>query len=405
MPKSPTHRLCAVLLSATAPMAVLAQPVTMPTQVADVFSIDVGGSIEHHDNIFRVKGGPSDTVLRGLIGARFERDISLQRISIYGTLEPVKYLDYSSYDYLGYTAGAVWDIEVGRPLFGQLSARAARTQSAFDSIGGAQDNLQDTVLLRGLVGFRITQSWAAIGALDWYDVENSLATQQGSNYERTGYEAGFRYAPGTGTRLDFVYRNDQGEYPNRQVFDSLGNLLPGAVDNGYSQDTLLLRAAYRPSDASSIGGSIGYTRRDYDNVPERDFSGLTGSVDVEWPLSGAVQMRASAYRRLESEELLTSSYADVLGMLLTPRWAMSARVALEGILLYEDRRYEGDPGFVFTGAEIRKDKVLDFGVRVNYELARRVFVYADLRRRDRSSNYEQYDYTDNWFGLGIRAAF
>lgn len=405
MPKSPTHRLCAALLSATAPVAVLAQPVTMPTQVADVFSIDVGGSMEHHDNIFRVKNGPSDTVLRGLIGARFERDISLQRVSLYGTLEPVKYLDNSNYDYLGYTAGAVWDWEVGRPVFGQFSARTARTQSPFDSIGGAQDNLQDTVLLRGLVGFRLTQSWAAIGALDWYDVDNSLATQQGSNYERTGYEAGFRYAPGTGARLDFVYRNDQGDYPNRQVFDSLGNLLPGAVDNGYTQNSLLMRVAYRPSDASSIGGSIGFTRRDYDNVPERDFSGLTGSVDVEWPLSGAIQMRATVYRLLESEELLTSSYADVIGFRLTPLWTLSSRVGIEGILLYEDRRYEGDPGFVFTGAEIRKDQVFDFGVRVNYEVARRMFVFADLRRRDRGSNYDQYNYTDNWFGLGIRAAF
>lgn len=405
MPKSPTRRLCAALLCATAPVAGFAQPVSMPTQVADVLSIDVGGGFEHHDNVFRVKGGPSDTILRGLIGARFERDISLQRISLYGTLEPVKYLDNSSYDYLGYTAGAVWDWEVGRPVFGQFSARAARTQSPFDSIGGAQDNLQDTVLLRGLVGFRITQSWAAIGALDWYDVDNSLASQQGSNYERTGYEAGLRYAPGTGTRLDFVYRNDQGDYPNRQVFDSLGNLLPGAVDNGYSQDSLLVRIAHRPTDASSIGGSIGYTRRDYDNVPERDFSGLTGSVDVEWPLSGAIQMRASAYRRLESEELLTASYADVLGFQLTPLWTVSARVTIEGILSYEDRRYEGDPGFVFTGTEVRKDQVLDFGVRVNYEVARRVFVYADLRRRDRDSNYDQYEYTDNWFGLGIRAAF
>jgi len=166
-----------------------------------------------------------------------------------------------------------------------------------------------------------------------------------------------------------------------------------------------MRVAYRPTDASSIGGSIGYTRRDYDNVPQRDFSGLTGSLDVEWPLSGAVQMRGSLYRLLESEELLSASYADVIGFRLTPVWSLSARTTLEGILLYEDRRYEGDPGFVFTGAEIRKDQVLDFGIRVNYEVARRVFVYADLRRRDRDSNYGEYEYTDNWFGLGIRAAF
>jgi exopolysaccharide biosynthesis operon protein EpsL len=405
MPISHAHRFCAVLALCSAPLVGFSQPVTMPTQVSDVISVDVGGGFEYHDNIFRVRNGPSDTVLRGLLGLRFERELSLQRLSAFATLEPVKYLDFSRYDYLGYNLGAAWDWEVGRPVFGRLETRLLQTQSSFDTLGAGVNNLMKDLFFRGLVGFRLTQSWSMIGAADYLSSENSALSQQAANFDRTGIEAGVRYASGAALDVDFVYRREDGDYPNRQVFDVNGNLLPAAVDNAYSQDALLMRIGYRPSDVSRIGGTIGYTRRGYDNISQRDFDGITGSLDVEWPLSGQVTMRASVFRAIDTSELLTSNYIDVLGFALTPVWRMTSRVTLDGLLNYSQRDFQGDPGFIFTGAEVRKDKLLDFGIRVNYEFARRVFFFADLRRLDRSSNYSEFDFVDNWFGLGVRASF
>jgi exopolysaccharide biosynthesis operon protein EpsL len=399
------QRVHVALALALTPVAAFAQPVSMPTQVSDVLSFDVAGGFEHHSNIFRLRDGPSDTVLRGLFGVRFERDVSLQRFAAYLNLEPVKYLDFSRYDYLGYGAGATWDWEVGRPVFGQVAVRYTRAQTPFDSIGLAQNNIQDLLFMRALAGFRITQSWSAIGALDYSTTDNSLITQRSADFERLGVEVGMRYAPGNATELDVVWRREDGEFPNRQVFDSVGNLLPAAVDNAYAQDALLLRIGYRPTDATRVVGNIGYTRRSYENIAQRDFSGVTAGLDFEWPLSGAVLMRASVFRSIDTAELLTSNYIDVTGIALRPTWQASGRVSIDGVLGYANRAYNGDPGFVFTGAEVREDKLLELGVRVNYELARRVFLFADLRTLERSSNYAEFDFTDNWFGLGVRAAF
>lgn len=405
MPISRASRFCALVAAFAVPLVGSAQPVTMPTQVSDVFSVDVGGGFEYHDNIFRVRNGPSDTVLRGLLGLRFERELSLQRLAAYATLEPVKYLDFDRYDYIGYAFGGAWDWEIGRPVFGRIEGRVARTQSPFDTVGGGVNNLQRATSLRGLVGFRLTQSWAVIGAADYLTTDNSSPLQRSANFDRTAFEAGFRYAPAAALEVDFVYRNEDGNYPNRQVFDANGNLLPGAVDNAYSQDGVLMRVGYRPSEATRIGGSIGYTRRNYDNISQRDFSGVTGSIDLEWPLTGQVQMRASVFRSIDTAELLTSNYINVTGFTLTPVWRLTSRVTLEGTLGYAVRSYDGDPGFVFTGAPVREDKLTEVGVRVNYEFARRVSLYADLRRLDRTSNYSEYDFTDNWYGVGIRASF
>ena len=69
------------------------------------------------------------------------------------------------------------------------------------------------------------------------------------------------------------------------------------------------------------------------------------------------------------------------------------------------RSYKGDPGFVLDGTPVRKDNLNEVGLRLNYEVARRVFVFADAARIDRTANYVQYGFTDNWFGIGVRAAF
>jgi hypothetical protein len=398
-------RIRAALVLATFSAGAAAQPVTMPTQVSDVLSFEVGGGFEYHDNIFRLEGGPSDTVLRGLLGVRFEREVSLQRFTAFANISPVKYLDFSAYDYLGYNAGLQWDWEVGRPIFGTLQANLSRDQTAFDVIGGAQNNLRDLRSFRGLVGFRLTQSMSVIAALDQLNIDNSLITQQASNFDRTGFEGGIRYAPGNALDLDFVYRREDGEFPNRQVFDANGNLLPAAVDNAFTQDTVLVRLGYRPSEATRVAGNIGYARRNFDNVPQRDFSGITGGLDAEWPLSGQVQMRASLFRTIDTADLLTSNFIDTLGFVVRPVWTLTSRVTIDGLFSYANRSYDGDPGFVFTGAPVREDRLIEFGVRVNYEFARRIFLFGDLRRLDRSSNYAGFDFVDNWFGLGVRAAF
>lgn len=397
-------RRCAAGALAAAPLLAVAQPVSMPTQVSDVLSFEASGAFENHSNILRTPSGQSDTVIRGLLGARFEREVSLQRLSLFGNIQPVKYLDLSRFDYIGYNLGGQWDWEIGRPVFGTVTANYLRDQSAFDVFGPIK-NLRDLWTVRGLAGLRLTQSWAVIGAADYLSLENSAAAVQASNFNVTGVEAGLRYYPGTAVDMDFVYRRESGEYPNRQIFDANGNLLPAAVDNAFAQDALLWRLNYRPNEVTRYGGTIGYTRRNYDTLAQRDFSGITGSLEAEVPLSGAILFRGAVFNSISTAELLNANYIRDTGFRLTPTWRATSRFSIDGLLLYTMRRYEGDPGFVFTGAPIREDKVIDFGIRVNYEFARRVFFFGDLRRLDRTSNYAGNDFTDNWFGFGVRAAF
>lgn len=386
------------------PADLTAQPVSMPQTEAQPLGLDFGLDLERHANVFRVAGGPAGTVVRGLAGLRFERTFSLQRFALNASIQPVTYLDQSGYDYLGYQVGALWDWQIGRPVFGQFEARLSRDQTAFDVIGQARNNLQDLRMARGLVGLRMTQAWSVIGAVDVWQSVNSLSSQAPADYTRQGLEVGMRYASGAATALDLVWRHEEATYPNRQVYDSAGNLLPGAIDNAYSQDTPLARLTWRPSELSRLAGTIGYARRGYDNISQRDFSGVITSLEADWPLSGQIVLNGRVYRSIDVAELTSANYIDARGLVLRPVWALSGRSQLEAILSYANRRYLGDPGFAISGAEVRSDHLREAGLRLRYELTRRIAAHLEYRQLSRSSNYPENDFTDRWVGVGIRVA-
>jgi hypothetical protein len=408
IPRLPAS-LAALAAAAILYPAAHAQPVGMPTAVEDVFSIESSVSMEHHSNVFAVPDGPSDTILRGMFGVRFERNVSLQRFSANAAVEPTKFVDQSAYDFVGYRAGANWDWAIGRPLFGQLTARVARFQPSFYDVDYAVDadqrNIQRVVFLRGLGAFRLTQSWSVFAAVDHQTVDHASSSLRPADNDVTGLEAGLRFSPGTGNELDFFYRRTEGDFPNRQVFDETGNQLPDAIDNAYTQDSLLSRITWRPNEATSVTGQAGWTRRNYENLPERDFRGPTVGLDIGWQVGGFTTLRLDLIRTIISDDAITSSYVDVQTVAFRPTMQPTARISLEGLVSTSRRAYEGDPGPVLTDVPVRSDRINELGLRLNYEVARRVFSYIELRRVERDSNVARFEFTDDIVVVGLRASF
>jgi hypothetical protein len=408
-PANPRRRAVAQACAATACLALAggvgAQPVALPMEVPDVLTVHGALDVEQHDNVFRTAGGPSDTVLRATAGVRLERVIGLQRVGLEAFVVPVRYLNNADYNYLGYGLGATWNWAVGRGWFGDVVARVGREQTPFDLLGAYSNNLQTLASLRALAGLRLTQAWAAIAAFDQTHASNSLLSQQPADYSRTGLEAGVRYAPQSALELDAVWRHETARYPNRQIVDANGTPLPDAVDNAYTQDTPLVRLAYRPHDASRIAGQLGYTQRRYDNLSQRDFSGVTLGLDAEWPLSGAVVMRGGLLRSIEVAAVPSANYIEVRGVALRPAWQITGRTRLEATVAYSNRRYLGDPGTALSGGLVREDHLRQYGLELRYQIARRTWLSASVRQLSRDSNYPGYDFTDRWAGVGVSTAF
>lgn len=391
-------------------------PLEIFSEDRDVLLINAGVELSRHSNIFALpdgvsprpvygKSSRSETILTGLFGVSFDRQVSLQRFRLDAAVMPTKLFEYSEFDHVGYSAGGHWDWAIGRPWFGTLGARLTNRLTPFGNFFSNNKNTERRFKVYGSGGIRLTPDWAAFVGIDNETLDNSYAGVESSDYRFLSTEAGLRYARGAATQVDLVWRRTNGDYPNRQVTDSVGNLLPGAVDNEFVQNALLARLQLRPSNDTRFGGEVGYTRRKFDNVSARDFSGPTAGLFLDWRPAGAFTIRGELFREIQSEELLTASYAERTGIALRPSVQLTGKVVLRGIALASRASYEGDPGVTGLGLPTRKDDLRVFGVGVGYEYARNITVNLEARRTDRNSNFGAFEYDDNLLSANILARF
>jgi exopolysaccharide biosynthesis operon protein EpsL len=396
---------CAVACAAAAPWPAAAQ-----TQ--DTLVLSATQAFQYDSNVLRLPSwispaqvtngavdSRSDLISTTSVGARFDREASLQRLRADAALNFVRYRDYSYLDYDGYNAGATWDWATGRQWYGTASARAERFLASFVNVSDGARNIVDQQQYRFQAGYRFTPAWSAVGALGGVVRNNSAPGYQQNDWRATGFEAGARWEPRSGADWQFLWRRTDGNYPNRQVTDSLGNPLPVTVDNAYTEDRLFTRVGLEPTGRTRLEGELGYTRRDFQTLSQRDFSGFTWDLVYLWRPSDALTGSAYARRNLGGTEFLTSSYIDTRVVGAGPTWQLTGKTSLQAVAEYWWLDYDGDPGFVADPGARRQDRLATVSGTLSWEPMRKVTLSAQLRWGKRTSNYDQYDF--NAYGGGI----
>lgn len=387
----------------------------------DVISLTAGIAVTRDSNVARVAdtvdvsqfgaSSRADTYLKGSLGVKFDRQISQQRITANAQVDGFKYSDYSNFDNIGYQAGVNYDWVIGRPFFGQVGFNLGRYEPAVqDNLVVAQAgkpvrNQIDRQFFYLSGGMRFTPSWSLIGRVDSERYRNSLASSQVGDSNLGGYELGARYAPGTGTELDFVYRRVSGDLLNLQTVSATGEP-QFATSNDYKQDQLLARIRYRPSEDSLLAGQVGLTKRAYDEQGSlRDFNGLTAGFNVEWAPTGATTMRVSVLRDIAPQEgNAVASYAETTSIALRPSIRLTGKITINPFYEHIEYAYKGE---VSQAAAGRKDTLQNFGVGLNYEFRRNLNILLDVRRESRDSNLPNGlgNFTANVFTVGMQARF
>lgn len=411
--------------------AALLVPVVALAQDQDVIRITAGGSFERHSNIFRSSSslsGPdfnlafggssrSDTIFRGTLGLQFDREYSLQRFRLGATLLPQKFQTYDRFDHLGYSVDANWDWEFSGPFSGRVGARVDHGLMGFNQLlvrvaGGSgviATQVDKNMITRTnpyfVARLRITPSWFVSGGVDQVRVTNSATAYVPGDFTANAVFGGFRYAPGTGTELDFELRSIRGKFDFLQLVDLNGNLLNPGIDNSYKETQALVRMSVRPSEDSLIGGFVGYSSRRYDALPQRDFSGPIAGLNVDWRPGGGFFMSTLLERQIALPGVFTANYIDVTRLRLSPRFELTGRTQLRGLFQYETWAFKGDPGLVTGTSTLRKDTLSTVGMGLTYEYTRTISFTADYRNERRSSNTTGLDYTNNVISGGLIGRF
>jgi hypothetical protein len=391
-----------LLLSATLALA----PGAAQALWDDRLELFAAQSAYRDDNVLRAgaAGSSADTYRVGELGLRLDLPFERQRLRGSLSANEVRYERFAQFDLDGHDARALWEWQSAGELHGRLGAQ---DRKALGSLSSVQDGVQSTVpnAIRTRRAFaeaawRCAARWEA--GLDAARLEQSNAAAERLPNDLVQDRAGARldYVSRRGNRLGLQLQFERGVLPNAQPVAGL------AVDNSYRQHEAALAADWRPGAHTRLRARLGGVRRDYDELPQRDFAGGVGELALEWTPGEKFEASALAQRDISDTEEIHVSFVLAERYALRLQYRPGARTELTALLETADRRYLGAAGQVLGTVPARRERVSAAAFSASYRPHRLVTLSLGLRRETRATNDPAGgDYAANVAHLGLRVGF
>lgn len=363
----------------------------------DTLQLFLTYSLSQDSNIYRTASNEQSDVYH-MLGAGLLFDWKQSRQQITGRLSAntTRFAEQSELDFDGYDGQAQWNWQLGNRLSGQLGYAASRSLGSFvDYTGGLVPNTVDRSRKFVNGSYLFHPRWRVNGMLDSDTLEYGAVSQQASNRTLDAGEIGVDYLTPKGSRLGLFARKTDGKYPNRQV------VLLSTVDNSFEQQDFGLRAYWAYDGKLTLSGRAGQTRRKHDEVPERDFTGITGRIDATWKVTEKLRIGSAIYRDIGAVDDVYANYSVNDGIRFTPSWQISSRFQLDAKAYVERRSFEGDPFLI--GIE-REDDAHGFGLTLSYQPRDWANLGVSWESGSRESNLEN-DYSYQFFSLSAQLVF
>ncbi|GAA3912704.1 hypothetical protein GCM10022277_04300 [Litoribacillus peritrichatus] len=141
---------------------------------------------------------------------------------------------------------------------------------------------------------------------------------------------------------------------------------------------------------------FGYAEKNFDDSDRDDFSGFDWSVAVKWSPKAYSSLTINTGRR-QDESNGSGDFIDGQDFGLVWKHAWSDRFNTQLSTNYSIEDYKGD-------VNKQEDDLLDYSLRVNYEMRRWLTLGTSFTYEERDSNQEGEDFTRNIVALHIEAS-
>lgn len=415
-------RVAAILAALSPTLLVFALPLLLPrnawsqegidsqAEPLDTFRPYVRADYGYDSNLFRLENDDQARALLGssdksetyhTLAAGMDMDWRISRQVLKGRLE-VNQNRFDTYKYLDYSGHAgllQWNWLAGKFTTGDLGVNETKTQASFTYIQNPIQNLLITRQAYAHAGIKLALPWQLNLGFVRTTTGNSASSQQILNYKENKYSTGIQYQTEKGTLLELNSQYSEGKYPNRQIVGA------APVDNGYRQYDNGVAATWAPTFKTKLKGELNYTQRRYADVPQRDFSGVTGRLATDWVVTDKTTLGLRVYRDIGVVENNTASYSVNRGAVLSADWKPTVKLSFKARVIRERQTYAGDPGFVLTSAPSRQDNVTTFQLETNYKILRKTKVGLLLQHGVRHSNQALAGYSFNSALVNLRSEF
>ena len=376
----------------------------------DFFSPYVSGSYNYDSNFFRLQNDQAAIAILGTsntaesysvltAGANVNWHVSRQLIKARAELSRTRFNKYKVLDFDGHDTLLQWDWLLGSAASGDVGISEKTAQGSFINIQQPINNL--ITLKRAFFhgGIELGAPWKVKFGVEKNESSNSLASQKTLDSTVNTYKAGLQYQTSKGSLFELASQLSDGLYPNRQIV----GLAP--VDNGYKQWDNGVLATWKPTGKTKLQGRLNYTQRRYVDVPQRNYSGITGLLSINWQVTEKTGLGLVVYRDIGVVENTTASYSVNRGVALSASWNATAKVALNLSVAQSRIAYTGDPGFVLSTAPAREDKLSTLQAGVNYAVQRNTSLGMTFQRGVNQSNLALSSYNFNSVMFNLRSAF
>lgn len=366
----------------------------------DPLTLTFGQSFIRDDNVFRLTddsaavaqlgtSNRADWISRTFAELVFDRKVGRQQFLANAGVNHNRYDRFSVLNFNGYNLGAGWLWELGERWRGRLEAEKKRDLAKFAEFRTAAKALSTITRANGNAEYRLDPDWSILVGAGRQEQDYSSPLLFPAEYRNNIVEVGVLNKRFAGNEFGVSLRRTDSNYPNPS---NVGGRL---VDDSFTQDDLLLNVKWQVTGKSILIGYVGYSRRSFDDVTERDFNSPTARLEYDWLVDPKVSLNATARRELRTVADVVPSSTETRALSVGPVWKPTAKITLEGKAEYGKNDFRGDSEVVLLGLAPRKDTFWGLSLNCAYKPLRTVQLSLSAEHERRDSNRAANSYTSN----------
>ena len=346
------------------------------------------------NNLFRLPDGvqvpnpalninsKSDTAFIYGAGLRYDKMLSRQRVLVDLGVSETKFDKNSDLDYTGYDGKLAWYWRVGNDWDGEASYRKRKTLGGFADVVQKLQDLVQSDYYRLTAGYQLDNRWRVSAELAKEEHDHSAFNQRTLDVDAKTAGVGLMYRTPADNSIGAQARRTDRDYPNR------GLVTPS---NNHTEDRINAVALWRLTGLLRLDAQAGYVDVSHDQDSSRDFSGFSWRAAATWDATGKFRMTVTGFRDVRLYEDVNTDYIVANGINITPVYAITSKVTMQGDFIYEKRDFRPNTS--------REDDFRLFRLGVVYQALRNVDLSLSWETGDRKSNFSfnSYDY-QAWFG-------
>jgi hypothetical protein len=354
------------------------------SQAQEVVTYSASVRISQDDNFLRepTTTAVTEEIHTQSIGARIAVPYSLQRFELDVGLTNYKQKRFSNFDYVSQNYTASWFWSYTPRLRGTLStSRTESLNATSDSVNPGLRNRNVSITTGLTAEYELGGALRLLGGYTNSESINERALIGQSDNRSNSYSTGLRYSLASGSSVGYGFQRGF-----------------GSSTSSYVQTTHSLDGAWQPGGSTSFTVRVAHLNQHFGLTPELDSSGISGSANMVWRLTGKTTLTTSWLR----DQAAGAAYNRTDSLSIAPAWQVNAKNSVSASYRYALRNYQVNPTSI---ADQRQDVLRDTSVSYSWQPRPFATVSTSYTHSMRTSDSVGLDYTARLASFSAQFSF